>query len=185
MREIEIKLRVKNPEIFEKKLKEIGCVLSEPIYQHDANYSLRGSRNEFEKSREGDIIIRIRREKDRAEFNLKQQKSGESDNIEYESEIKDPDAIHQILLLLNWYPAVEVKKIRRKGKMGDCGVCFDQVEELGNFMELEKLVPDDEDPEKVRDELFATLEKLGFLRNDEETRGYDTQIHQLHLINKI
>lgn len=180
MREIEIKLKVKDSEILEKKLQEAGCVLSEPIYQHDTNYSLKGSRNEFEKSQEGDIIIRIRREKDRAELNLKQQKSGESDNIEYESEVKDPDAVHQILLLLNWYPSVEVKKVRRKGKMGDCEVCLDQVEELGNFMELEKLVSDDEDPEKVRDELFVILEDLGFSRSDEETRGYDTQIHQLH-----
>jgi adenylate cyclase class 2 len=179
MREIEIKVKVKDFQNLEKKLKEKGCILSEPIFQHDTNYSLRGSRNEFQKSREGDVIVRIRREKERAELNLKQQKSGESDNIEYESEIKEPDAIHQMLLLLNWYPTVEVKKVRRKGKLGDCEVCLDQVGKLGDFMELEKLVSDNEDPEKIRDDLFIILESLGFSRRDEELRGYDTQIHQL------
>ncbi|MGC9603586.1 MAG: class IV adenylate cyclase [Minisyncoccia bacterium] len=180
MREIEIKLRVADPKALEEKLKERGCVLSEPIHQHDTNYALRGSSNEFESAKEGDIIIRIRRQDGGTELNLKQQRSSESDNTEYESEIENPDAVHQMLLLLNWYPAIEVRKIRRKGKLGDYEICLDQVEELGNFMELEKLAPDDADPEKVREELFGVLDSLGLSRKDEEIRGYDTQIYQLH-----
>ena len=60
MREIEIKLRANNLKEVESKLAEKGCVLSEPISQHDVVYSLKSSMEEFESAKEGDIIIRIR-----------------------------------------------------------------------------------------------------------------------------
>jgi len=181
VREIEIKLRANNLKEVESKLAEKGCVLSEPISQHDVVYSLKGSRNEFQSAQEGDIVIRIRYLKDSAELTLKQQRSNESDNIECETEVVDPKQIHHMLELLGWYPAVEVKKIRRKGKLGLYEICLDEVERLGTFIELEKLTDENIDAEEVRQELFKELESLGLSRNDEETRGYDTQIYQLEL----
>ena len=118
MREIEIKLRVKSLENIEKRLVEQGCVLSEPIHQHDVIYSKVGNSEVWKSAKEGDFVLRIRHLKDSAEFNLKQQKSSEMDNLEYETEVKNPEAIHQILLILGYNPEVEVKKIRRKGKCG-------------------------------------------------------------------
>ncbi|MEK7634893.1 MAG: class IV adenylate cyclase [Patescibacteria group bacterium] len=179
MREIEIKLRVNNLEEIEKKLKERGCIVSEPISQYDVNYSLKGSRNEFESAQEGDIIIRLRHLKDTTQLNLKQQRSGEGDNLEYETEVKDPEAIHKMLETLGWYPAIEVKKLRRKCKLGEYEICLDEVEKLGSFMEIEKMTDDSSNPEKVREELFKEVEFLGLSEKDEETRGYDTQIYQL------
>ncbi len=181
MREIEIKLRAKNLEEIEEKLKEKGCIISELISQHDTIYSLKGSRNEFASASEGDVIIRIRRLKDAAQLNLKQQRSSEGDNLEFETEVKDPEEIHNMLTILNWYPAIEVKKTRKKGKLGEYEFCLDQVEKLGTFVEIEKLTSDDVNPEEVRDELFKELESLGLSKEDEETRGYDTQIYQLGL----
>ena len=181
MREIEIKLRANNLKEVESKLAEKGCVLSEPISQHDVVYSLKGSRNEFQSAQEGDIVIRIRYLKDSAELTLKQQGCNESDNIECETEVVDPKQIHHMLELLGWYPAVEVKKIRRKGKLGLYEICLDEVERLGTFIELEKLTDENIDAEEVRQELFKELQSLGLSRNDEETRGYDTQIYQLEL----
>ena len=179
MREIEIKLKVNNLEDIEKKLLEEGCILSEPIKQHDKIYSKNGATDVWQTSKEGQIVMRIRSMGHKAEFNLKQQKSGEMDNLEYETEIKSPEAIHQILLILGYTPEVEVKKIRRKGKLGGYEICLDTVEQLGTFVELEKMTSDDDNPEVVRDELFKKLESLGLSRDDEETKGYDTQIYQL------
>lgn len=179
MREIEIKLKAKNFRELEQRLKEKGCVLSEPISQHDVIYSLKGSRNEFQSAQEGDVVIRIRYLKDSAELTLKQQRSNESDNIEYETGVMDPKQVHHMLELLGWYPTVEVRKMRRKGKLGPYEICLDEVEKLGTFIELEKLTEEDIDAEEVRRELFKELESLGLSRNDEETRGYDTQIYQL------
>ena len=181
MREIEIKLKVSNLQDVEQGLKNKGCVLSEPISQHDVIYSLKGSKNEFQSASEGDIIIRIRHLKDKAQLNLKQQKSSEMDNLEYETCVEDAEAMHKILETLGWHPVVEVKKTRKKGKIGEYEVCLDQVEKLGTFVELEKMTSDDANPEEVKEELFKELEALGLSRSDEETRGYDTQIYQLEL----
>ncbi len=182
MREIEIKVRVKNLKVLEQKLQEKGCVLSAPITQHDTIYSLKENNNDFwEQTKEGDIILRIRRLTDTTEFNLKQQRSNEMDNIEYETEVKDAEIMHQMLGVLGWIPSVEVKKLRQKGKIGDYEICLDKVEELGDFVELEKMTSEDADPNKVREELFQVLESFGLSRKDEEIRGYDTQIFQLHL----
>lgn len=179
MREIEVKLRVKDLKSLAQKLNERGCVLSNPIRQHDVIYSLAGSTDEWEVSEEGQIVMRIRREDDTAEFNLKQQRSNELDNLEYETKVDDPEAIHQILMTLGYAPQVEVKKTRRKGKLKDYEICLDEVEDLGSFVELEKLTDDASDPAKIQQELLQALESLGLSRNDQEMKGYDTQIYEL------
>lgn len=181
MREIEIKLKVSNLEEIETKLKEKGCILSEPIHQHDVNYSKDANTDAWHNGKEGDVMLRIRHLKNTAQFNLKQQRSGEGDNLEYETEVTDPKAMHQILLTLGYAPEIEVTKIRRKGKLGEYEICLDQVEKLGNFMEIEKMTDDDVDPEAVRAELFKAIEFLDLSPADEETRGYDTQVYQLEL----
>lgn len=181
MREIEIKLKVNDLEEIERKLKEKGCIIFEPINQRDVIYSLKGSRSEFGPAKEGDVIIRIRYLKNTAQLNLKQQRSSEMDNLEYETEIKDPEATHRMLEILGWYPAIEVKKIRKKGRLGEYEICFDEVEKLGSFIEIEKITGDNVNSEEVREELFKELELLGLSRGNEETKGYDTQIYQLGL----
>ena len=179
MREIEIKLRANNLEELEKKLKDSGLVISEEIKQHDVIYSNVNDTHNFDESYEGCIILRIRKENGNSIINLKQQHSGEMDNTEYETEVKDGKAMHDILLLLGWTPGVKVKKTRKKGKLGEYEICLDRVEQLGDFVELEKLTDDNADSEKIRKELFEAIEPFGLSEKDEETRGYDTQIYQL------
>ncbi len=174
MREIEIKLRIKNLKELEARLAAANCRLTE-VHQEDVIYSLHGSENEWREAKEGDIIVRIRRENNRSLFTLKRQQTNEMDNTELETEVSDPNALHEALLLMGYVPQVEVKKNRKEGKYEEYEICLDEVDELGTFVELEKLAPEDADPDKVREELFETLEGLGLSRNDEETRGYDTQ----------
>jgi adenylate cyclase class 2 len=181
MREIEIKLKAKNFENLEKSLNDKGVFLSQPVTQQDVIYTLNNSTKEFDVAEENDVVIRIRYLKDRAILTLKKQCSSESDNLEYETEVKEPEQIHGILLTLGWKPIIEVNKVRRKGRLEEYEICLDQVEKLGNFVELEKLAADDANPEQIREELFRELERLGLSRNDEETRGYDTQMYQLGL----
>jgi adenylate cyclase class 2 len=179
MREIEIKLRARNFSELEAKLKAKGCELSEPISQHDIIYALKDSPNEFDHAVEGDVVTRIRYTKGKAILTVKQCLTREMDSLEYETEVSDPEAMDKILRLFSWIPVVEVKKARRKGKLGPYEICLDEVERLGTYIELEKLCPEDVDGEAVREELFKELESLGLSRTDEETRGYDTQMYQL------
>ena len=177
MREIEIKLKVSDLASIEKQLIEKGCAISDSISQYDVIYSLKSSTEEFESAKEGDVIIRIRHLKDKSELNLKKQKSNEMDNLEYETVVEDPKAMHLILTTLGWTPIIEIKKTRKKVKMGECEICLDTVDKLGTFIELEKMVDDDSSPDEVRAELFAIAREFGLSEKDEETKGYDTQIY--------
>ena len=179
MREIEIKLKVDNLEELEKKLADKGLVISKEINQHDIVYSRIDDTHEYTESYEGCIIVRIRNQNGVSILNLKKQLSGEMDNLEYETKVEDGEAMHRILLTLGWKPEVEVKKVRKKGKLGGYEICLDRVEQLGDFVELEKMTDDNADPEKIRDELFKELEKFGLTKDQEETKGYDTQIYLL------
>lgn len=178
MREIEIKLRVNNLEELENKLRDSGLAISKELEQHDTIYT-----NDPEifnhAGKEGHIVMRIRKQNGISLLTLKQQLTYEMDNIEYETEIKDSEIMYNILLKLGWKPEVEVKKKRKKGKLGEYEICLDRVEQLGDFIEIEKMTDDNADPEKTREELFKELEKFGLSRNQEETKGYDTQIYQL------
>ncbi len=179
MREIEVKLKAKDLKEVEQKLTKQGCTLSVPIRQYDVVYSPKGKENVCEEVKEGDFVLRIRRENRRALLTLKQQRTHELDNTEIETEIGDPDAMHRTLLLLGCTPVVEVRKARRKGKLKGYEICLDEVEKLGAFVELEKLTGDNDDPMEVTEELLRTLEDLGLSRKDRERQGYDTQIYKL------
>jgi len=184
MREIEIKLKVKNLEELENKLIKSGFKISKEIKQHDIIYTNANKHGNFDNIKEGNIVLRIRKEGNISKMTLKQEKTNEMDNLEYETDVSNPEETHQIFLALGWKPEVEVKKIRKKGKIGDYELCLDSVEQLGNFIELEKMTKDNDDPQKVRKELFDTLRPFGFSEADEETKGYDTQIYNLNKNNK-
>jgi adenylate cyclase class 2 len=178
MREIEIKLKAKDMGALEQKLAALGCVLSAPIHQRDVIYSKNGDTSMWEKMVADAIVVRIRRDDRGAIFTLKQQRTHEHDNLECETRIEDGDAMHRALLLLDFVPGVEVKKTRRKGKLGEYEICLDQAEGLGDFVELEKMADDDADAARISEELFQKLESLGLSRDDQEKRGYDTQMFQ-------
>jgi len=180
MREIEIKIRVDDMDLFEKNLVAQGCVLSKPIHQHDTVYLRIGETSIWEGVKSGSIVLRIRRDDDGALFTLKQQQTHELDNAEFETRIADPDALHESLLIMGFRPGIEVKKVRRTGTLDGDEICLDTVEELGTFVELERLAIEDVDPRCVTKELYKKLESLGLSRRNEERRGYDTQLYQLH-----
>lgn len=181
-REIEIKLKAKNLDELENNLIKAGCVFSEPISQYDVIYSQGGDSGVRPngKAEEGHLAIRIRREGGIVKFTLKQQKSNEMDNLEYETKIDDAEALNKILGALKWKPQLEVKKVRKKGMLGEYEICLDRVEGLGEYLEVEKMTKDDVNPDEVRKELFLAIKPFGLTEEDEETRGYDTLIYQLN-----
>lgn len=179
MREIEIKFKVESLEPTIKQLEALGYVLSEPIIQHDSIYSKNGETNVWAKSQTGDTVIRLRQQGSKILLTLKQQQTHETDNLEYELEISNYEAMDQILKVLEWVPVIEVKKIRQKVKLGEYEVCLDTVEELGSFVEIEKLVAAEVDVEAVREEILTLAKKLELDPKDEIKLGYDTQMYHL------
>ena len=81
--------------------------------------------------------------------------------------------LNQILTVLGYPQALTIKKTRSKKVYNDYTICIDEVEGLGNFIEVEKLVTDG-DINVIQDELFEFLVSLGIQKEDRILDAYDT-----------
>lgn len=170
-KEIEIKIQVKEFETFQNKLKEQGCVFTEPIAQDDMvfiNYE-----GDYTLFPEGANYLRIRQTKDKSFFTLK--RGEEMDSIERETVISDPNQMRDALLYMGYKEAVRVKKVRTKTNFEGYEICFDEVDGLGNFVEVEKIT--DEDTETVRNEMLDFLKNSGIDTTERVHNGYDTLMY--------
>ena len=174
-KEIEVKARVSDLSELIKKLESLGVAFSEPITQNDETF-VDENYGDYDKFQPGKNVLRIRENKGKFIFTLKQPQSNELDCFERETEITDPREFKEALLLMGYKPVVEIHKIRRKAKYKDYEICLDDVKELGAFVEVEKIT-DNEDADKVQDELFNFLETLGVSKDNREIHGYDTLVY--------
>jgi len=71
--------------------------------------------------------------------------------------------------VLGYYPTVRVAKTRRTATLERCSLCVDDLEGVGGFLELERLVRDDVSAEVVQTELATFVASLGLraVRTDE------------------
>ena len=175
MAEIEVKAKVKDFDSIISKLKGMDCTLSEPIAQDDYIFNQKGI---ILGGNHDTPVLRIREQGGKIIFTLKQIRSGELDCIEKEIEVSDRNILKDIIELLDFEQTVEVHKKRRKGNCRGYEICLDEVEELGSFIEVEKM--SDEDGEKVQNELFDFLKELGVNPEDRVFKGYDTQVWLKH-----
>lgn len=172
MREIEVKAKIDDSDKIIASLENLGCVLSEPIVQNDKIFLENGI--EFKDIRKGTNVLRIREQKHKTLFTLKRREENELDCIEKEIEISNAKEFEEILEYLGYHEVVAVNKTRIKCKYDGLEICLDKVDELGGFIEVEKM--SDEDGLKVQEELFGFLLSLGIKREDRIFKGYDTLI---------
>lgn len=168
--EIEVKAKVRDFEIIKNKLKDIGCILSEPIIQDDYIYNKKGLdiRNGYHDT----SVLRIREQGGQIIFTLKKNRSNELDCIEKEIKVSSKETLEDIFELLDYEKTVEVHKKRIKTNYKDYEICLDEVDGLGSYIEVEKM--SDEEGEKVQNELFDFLQTLGVSKEDRVFSGYDT-----------
>lgn len=175
MREIEIKARVSDEKALRKKLTQMGIRLSDPIKQCDKVFGVPGAIAGAKSN-----WLRIRTQNDKTYiFNLKRSISGQLDSIEHETEITNAIEMENIIFELGFEPYSDITKTRQTAKLGEVEICLDIVEGLGVFVELEKLCEHNEDPEKIKAELWKIFESFGINRSDEVTEGYDVMLKNL------
>jgi adenylate cyclase class 2 len=174
-KEIEVKAKVHNFETLIRALENLGCVIGEGVTQEDFIFSHKND-NFLEKDVKK-TILRIRKSKGKALFTIKESQGNELDCIEHETEVVDPGEMHQAILLMGYQEVVRLKKVRRKANYNDLEICLDEVEELGFFIEVEKIA-EDVDGEKVQSELFEFLISLGVDPADRVLIGYDTLMYK-------
>lgn len=173
MNEIEVKAKVKDFDLLIHLLKELGCILSEPIIQDDYIYNKKGL--DIKSGYHDTPVLRIRKQNNKIFFTLKKNRSNELDCIEKEIEVNNDIILSEIIELLDYIKTVEVHKKRIKTNYKDYEICLDHVDDLGYFIEVEKM--SDEDGTKVQNELFDFLQTLGVSKEDRVFQGYDTLIY--------
>lgn len=180
MREIEIKLRAKNLDAIAAKLESLGCELSEPKTQEDINFVHKDDTKWFESTDGGWIYPRLRiQDNHPLVFTVKKPLTNEMDCIEHELQIDDRGALEAMMEMFGYRKSVVVKKTRRTCVFKEYTITLDEVDSLGSFIEIERVV-DDGDAEKIQEEMFIfAKETFGLERNDHTMKGYDILIHDL------
>lgn len=91
---------------------------------------------------------------------------------ELETAVEDFETMRQLFCALGYKPVFTVTKKRRSFTCGAKTVCLDSVDELGNFMELEAVLPDGSDREAAVEELLTLLDTLGVSREALTRKSY-------------
>ena len=157
MREIELKFRVDDLEKLVQKLISLGCEISDYKVQNDTIYVANLDKTE---SVLDSIFLRVRKVNDQVELTFKKQKA------------------NAFLKALGYKEWVRVNKKRRTTKIKEINICFDEVEKLGSFIELEYLASDN-DSNNYEDNLFALAESLDIAPTKLVNKHYDTMIAEL------
>jgi adenylate cyclase class 2 len=175
MREIEIKARVGSIAEVLKKIEADGRKAGEPVVQRDQVFGLPGESGGDSNNHAPWLRIRTETKNNHTTyiFTLKKSITNQLDSIEHETEISDPIELEQIILHSGFEPYSDLTKTRRKVKIGDIEICIDAVDDLGEFVEAEKLTDDSADYDTVVSELWQLLETYDISRDAQVTDGYD------------
>jgi adenylate cyclase class 2 len=171
MKEIEVKAHLKDRELVLENLNKLGCVFDEPIFQDGMEFSRIQDAN-LEQYLNDDYFVRVRTSQGIHTFTVKKPvKDVALAKIEHETIITNREAVESALTLMGYFPVLHIKKERTIGHLDGYEICIDDVENLGAFIEVEKM--SNEDPQKVREELQNFLFSLGVKEEDEVHVGYD------------
>lgn len=182
MIEVEIKLPIKDIYDTEHELFGLGFHFHKVFQQTDTYFD-----NAQSQIRKEGKALRIRENRNitsttkNAVLTFKGQKldTVSMSRQEYETELADPDIMFNILQGMGYEPvAPQVTKIRKEyfcqSRMGELHCFIDNVENLGDFLELEMLVSDEDvvTKDEILEELGKILAELGYSMSDTVTDSY-------------
>lgn len=174
MREIELKFKVDDIDVLLKKIKDLGCTISEVIDQEDVIFV--SDLNNVE-SVSGSVWLRVRKTNGKVELNFKKQVNmNESQEIEFG--VLDYEKALAFLEALNFKKWVTVTKKRRYTEYKELNVCIDEVERLGAFIELEYLANED-DTNDYEEMIKEVALEMGIEVDKIVNSHYDTMIYEL------
>ncbi len=174
MIEVEIKLKINNIEQVKKQLGEIGFVWEGAEREEDVYFD-----NEEGRIRRNGQAFRVRiitdhvRGKTKTVMTFKGKKldTQTMTRKELETGVGNADTAIAIIKALGYEPVKPwVVKERENFKRNAITASIDQVQGLGDFLELEILIPDHESRAQAMEILEEVLEKLGYsMKNSLQT----------------
>ena len=138
MKEIEIKARLREKDSVMNRLEGLGCIFSEPVRQEDIVYAEKIGSLETFLSNKVWLRVRVNNGTDII-FTAKGERTTPLVATEHEVKINSKEEIQKMLSLMGYQEAIRINKIRVTTEYNGCEICFDEVEGLGSFIEMEKL----------------------------------------------
>lgn len=173
--EIEVKARLKDKAGVMKKLTEFGCAFSKPKTQDDTVWSKKVGTLKMFLSNEAFFRIRIQNgSKIILTAKKPKAKTGHASLVkhEYEVVVDSAEEARGILRLMGLAEAVRVIKARRTANYKEYEICIDEIENLGDFIEIEKF-GEEKSAKMIQKEMLEFLGKLGVSSDDVVKKGYD------------
>lgn len=169
MIEVEIKVSAKNKEKIEEKLLQKGFWKGDLLKESDFYFD-----NESGNIRKNDKALRIRSCENlttNSAENFMTFKGPKIDAIsmtrqELEMKIGNTEIGEEILKSLGYTLIYPVIKLRQYFYFEDVTACLDQVENLGDFLELEIIVQQEEEKEAALNRIISLLSGLGYKQEE-------------------
>jgi adenylate cyclase len=172
MYEVELKLRADHDSL-QEQLTEVGAERVDSRRQVDTYYD--APHRSFA---ETDEALRIRREEPadgdgvtKLTYKGPLIETASKTREEHETAVDDDDALQGVLAGLGFEPAATVEKDRTYYEFGGYTLVLDTVDGLGEFVEIEREVPEAE-VEAARTEAVERLEQLGLNPDDQIRTSY-------------
>jgi len=161
MIEVEIRARIKNPKKIKENLQKIGASFVKSKKQIDKIFGHPMFLDSRKMIIEGGLSARIRGENNKQTLEFKEISRKEG-GIEIRAELDNIEEGLKFLEKLQFEEAFTVAKLRESYSYQDFNICLDKVEQLGDFIEIEKMLSiDDEDmKDKARKDCLDLLDTL-------------------------
>jgi len=177
--EVEIRAKIKGFAEVKKALNKIGASFLKTENQIDKIFGASKFLDSEHKIVEGGIVARIREADDKRTLEFKEilrQKGG----IELSCEVSSIELAEKMLKKLDFEEAFTIKKSRESFSYKNFTICLDDVEQLGNFIEIEKIISSDnkEEKEKAKEQCLELLSILA-LGSEIESRKYGDLMQEL------
>ncbi len=155
MFEVEVKAKVENLDYIKNRLIEKNARFLVTENQKDNVY---GFKHDFPPKDRG-IIARIRKKNSRIVLEFKEVNRGKG-SVELKNEINEIEPYHNFLTKLNFHKFFEMHKTRNKYEFRGFTICLDDIQELGTYIEIEKLIDSEQLKQATMQECRKILEEI-------------------------
>lgn len=135
--------------------------------------------NSFAEFKRGDPVMRLRTTDDETTLTYKRSINAAGDTVEHELQVGSAAIMAAILQEMDYRPVTTVTKDRLTAKAGEIALMIDSVAGVGDFLEIEVLVPDENGQPAAEQAIMAKAAEFGLTTDAIETRKYDQLVSAL------
>ncbi|MDD4990411.1 MAG: class IV adenylate cyclase [Candidatus Pacebacteria bacterium] len=160
MIEVEIRAKINSKSEVQSKLKEIGAVLEKSVYQEDRVFGHEMFLDENKMIVEGGLSARIRQVDQNVWLEFKEISRNKGAGIEIKADLDNMEEGLRFFEKLRFKEAFTISKSREVYSLNGFEICLDEVEQLGDFVEIEKMIVLPEEAEQAKSDCLVLLQKI-------------------------